>query len=139
MKKVYDYSLADIKAKIGAHDLKCTSQRLSIYNLLLSLDHPVVEEVYDAIKPGNPSISLSTVYNTLETFVKHELVWKIKIPTGKMRYDVRQETHFHLFDEKTTKVIDYFDEELMSIISSHLAKKNLVAKGNNGIHLIINQ
>ncbi len=80
MKKVYNYSYTEIKSKIGAHDLKCTSQRLNIYNVLLSLDHPVVEEVYEAIRTDNPSISLSTVYNTLETFVKHGLIWKIKIP-----------------------------------------------------------
>ena len=139
MKKVYNYSLTEIKEKIGAHGLKCTSQRLNIYNVLLSLDHPIVEEVYEAIKPDNPSISLSTVYNTLETFVKQELIWQIKIPNGKMRYDVRQEDHFHIFNGKTTKVIDYFDDELMSMINNHLTKKNVVTKGTNGVHLLINQ
>ncbi len=139
MKKVYNYSYTEIKSKIGAHDLKCTSQRLNIYNVLLSLDHPVVEEVYEAIRTDNPSISLSTVYNTLETFVKHGLIWKIKIPNGKMRYDVRQEEHFHLFDSDTTKVTDYFDDELMSMISNHLANKNVITQGTNGVHLLINQ
>ncbi|MCP3933215.1 MAG: transcriptional repressor [Bacteroidetes bacterium] len=139
MDKIYNYSSLEIKDKISAYNLKCTSQRLSIYDMLLTLDHPTVEDIYEAIKTDNPSISLSTVYNTLESFVVHDLIWKIKIPNGKMRYDARKEQHCHLYDRESTKLIDYFDDELMSIINNHLIKKNIKIKGTNGVHLLINQ
>ncbi len=139
MEKIYNYNLTEIKEKIVAHNLKCTSQRLTIYNVLLTLDHPQVEEVFEAIRSDNPSISLSTIYNTLESFVMNELIWKIKTPAGKMRYDVRKEEHFHFYNSKSAKVVDYFDDELMSLISNHLTKKNINTRGTNGVHLLINQ
>lgn len=137
--KIYNYSFTEIKEKISKHNLKCTSQRITIYNALLALDHPYVEEVYEAIKEDYPSISLSTIYNTLESFVENNLIWSIKIPNGKMRYDVRIEPHVHLYDSETTKVSDYYDDELISMINNHLANKNIQIQGSNGLHLLINQ
>ncbi len=136
--KIYPYSIQEIKEKISSHKLKCTSQRIIIYDALLGLDHPYAEEVYDSIKEANPSISLSTVYNTLESFSEHHLLWKVKTPAGKMRYDVRIEPHVHIYDKEKENVVDYFDEELLGMIKNHLAAKNIVANEPNSIQLLIN-
>lgn len=138
MSKIYDYSLAEIKAKISGHGMKCTSQRIAIYQALLYSDHPYVEEIYADIEKAYPSISLSTVYNTLETFAEKKLIGKIKTNNGKMRYDVRIEPHAHLYCSKSEKVIDYFDDELQKLIKNHFAKKNIPNFSIGDIQVLLN-
>ena len=61
---------SQIKEKITACGLKGTHQRIAIYDALLSLEnHPTAEKIYNSIKKKYPTISLGTVYKTLETFV----------------------------------------------------------------------
>ncbi|PHJ36752.1 hypothetical protein P378_20455, partial [Desulforamulus profundi] len=51
--------------------LKLTPQRLAILNLLEgNAKHPSAEEIYNQLKPQYPSLSLATVYNTLEILAK---------------------------------------------------------------------
>lgn len=51
--------------------LRLTPQRIAICNLLAeSEDHPTAKEIYALLKPQFPSLSLATVYNTLETLVE---------------------------------------------------------------------
>lgn len=138
MSKVYNYSLAEIKEKITNHGMKCTSQRIAIYQALLSSDHPSAEEVYDDIEKDFPSISLSTVYNTLETFAETKLIGKIKTSNGKMRYDVRIEPHAHLYCKKSEKAIDYFDDELQEMIIKHIKKKKIPNFNIGDIQIQIN-
>jgi len=50
--------------------LAVTPQRLAIYQALHgSYDHPSPEALFDRVKPTMPSISLATIYKTLETLV----------------------------------------------------------------------
>jgi Fur family transcriptional regulator, peroxide stress response regulator len=48
--------------------LKFTSQRYAIYQALASsTEHPTVEDLYSTVKKSHPTLSMNTVYNTLET------------------------------------------------------------------------
>jgi Fur family peroxide stress response transcriptional regulator len=50
--------------------LRLTPQRLAVYRYLTRVDtHPTAQQVYEALSPEYPSLSLATVYNTLETLV----------------------------------------------------------------------
>ena len=50
--------------------LRLTPQRIAICRFLADTDsHPTAQDVYQALKPAFPSLSLATVYNTLETLV----------------------------------------------------------------------
>jgi len=51
--------------------LRLTPQRLAICQLLAETDeHPTAAQIYQALKPQYPSLSLATVYNTLEALVE---------------------------------------------------------------------
>jgi len=61
--------LDEIIAALASKKLKITHQRIVVYQaLILSKNHPTAEQIYDFIKSKNPSITLATVYKTLETF-----------------------------------------------------------------------
>jgi len=55
--------------------LRLTPQRLAIFQLLTnSKQHPTVQMIYDQLRPQYPSLSLATVYNTLDMLVQLGLV-----------------------------------------------------------------
>ena len=80
--------------------------------------------VYESIKSNNPTISLATVYKTLETLAENELIKKVSTPEGSMRYDARIDYHNHIYISNTNEILDYDDEELREILMQYLNKKN---------------
>ena len=102
--------------------MKCTSQRIAIYKELLAKDHQSAEEIHDRVIKTHPSISLSTVYNSLETFCDKTLIGKVNSGEGKMRYSWVLNPHAHLYCNKSKELIDYIDDELQEKIAKHLAQ-----------------
>ena len=84
-----------------------TRQRAAVYSYLTSVHtHPTAEEVFNAVRPVVPSISLATVYKSLEALVACRLALKLQLGEGPARYDCRTDNHFHLHDERTGEVRD---------------------------------
>ena len=49
--------------------LKVTPQRIAVYNMLCNTkEHPDAETIYKTLEPTNPTMSLATVYKTLDFF-----------------------------------------------------------------------
>ena len=108
---------AQAQEKLNELGLKITHPRIVIYNALLNLkDHPTAENIYKSIHKQNPSISLGTVYKTLETFCNIGLIAKVKSAEDKVRYDIRTDNHNHLYCKRTDRIIDLYDEELKKLI-----------------------
>ncbi|MEC9373006.1 MAG: transcriptional repressor, partial [Planctomycetota bacterium] len=65
------------------HGLRCTRQRLDVYTALAAAkDHPTAEDLYFRVRAEQPGLSLSTVYNTLETFCRHGLCRRLPTAEG---------------------------------------------------------
>ena len=75
------------------------------------------------VKAGNPSLSLATVYSTLETFTGKGLVNKVPVKDGVMRYDAHTDAHHHIYCTNTKEIIDFEDDELNELIKEFLKKK----------------
>ena len=51
--------------------IKPSSQRIAVMRQLMSdKSHPTVADIYDALIPEHPTISRTTIYNTLKLFVE---------------------------------------------------------------------
>jgi Fur family ferric uptake transcriptional regulator/Fur family peroxide stress response transcriptional regulator len=86
---------------------RVTSQRLLIHRALRELDrHVTAEEVLAAVAPSLPSISLPTVYATLELFVELGIVRRVRAGEGAVRFDPRSEGHHHLACRRCGRVED---------------------------------
>jgi len=106
--------------------LKATQQRIVILNTLYEhLDHPSSEEVYNRVKKLNPSISLGTVYKTLESFVLSGLIHKVATSDGIMRYDGETAEHNHIYVSNTSEIIDFKDEALTKLIIKYIDEKKI--------------
>ena len=77
------------------------------------------------IKKDNPTLSLGTIYKTLEIFVEKALIKRVNTSEGNMRYDARMENHNHIYCSNTNEIIDFKDDELDKIISDYLKVKNI--------------
>lgn len=119
-------SLEEIRKELLKAGLKATHQRIVVYEALLSLkSHPSADFIYEQIHPKNPSISLATVYNTLDILVEAGLAKRVLSGKGPVRYDARMDNHHHLICSNTREIIDFFDEELNQLIKKHLEKKRI--------------
>jgi len=88
--------------------LKPTYQRLKILEYLNKhMDtHPTVEMIYEALVGKIPTISMTTIYNTLNAFLEKNLVSAVTITGTELRYDITTRSHHHFLCKKCGKIID---------------------------------
>ncbi|MBI1748118.1 MAG: transcriptional repressor [Acidobacteria bacterium] len=97
--------------------LKPTQQRLAIYQALMtSRDHPHAQKIYRKVRKKHVTISLNTVYNTLEAFKRAGLIGSVKVLHDESaRYDPTVDPHNHIVCMKCKKVTDLFEKKLLRI------------------------
>jgi Fur family peroxide stress response transcriptional regulator len=87
--------------------LRDTPQRRHVYDLLVNKrDHPTATEVFMRAKKGMPSISLATVYNSLETLVACGLVKQVHVDREPTRFCPNLDEHGHFVCDACAKVFD---------------------------------
>ena len=89
------------------HSIKITSQRLEILKYLNEHHtHPNVEEIYSELKKKHPSLSRTTVYNSLEILKKNKIVQSLTISGSELRYDIEEGLHHHFLCKKCGAILD---------------------------------
>jgi Fur family ferric uptake transcriptional regulator len=93
--------------------LKMTEQRKTILKVLdESADHPSVEILYERAKALDPSISMATVYRTMNMLDEIGLVVRHEFKENFARYETNTGHHHHLIDIETGEVIEFENEEI---------------------------
>ena len=96
---------------------RATPQRLAICDALHSSgSHPTVAEIHEYVKKKDPTISLATVYNTLELFNKVGLAREICFRDQPTRYDPTVDSHINLLCINCGRVEDISLDEVDDII-----------------------
>lgn len=132
-------SREDIKKALSDAGLKATHQRIVIYQATYKMNHhPTAEDIFKAIHKQNPSISMGTVYKTLETFVEENLLEKVFTREGHMRYETKTDNHGHIYCANTDEILDYYDSELDELIVQFFKKKRISNLHIKNITLQIN-
>lgn len=90
--------------------IKPSVQRSAVmYFLLKNRIHPTIDEIYMALSPTMPTLSKTTVYNTLDLFVEKGAVRALAIDEKNARFDVDISAHGHFMCKCCGKVYDLFD------------------------------
>jgi Fur family peroxide stress response transcriptional regulator len=117
-----DTRVDEAYARLRKLGLRLTPQRMAIAKCVLDADsHPTAEEVYLKIRPGSPTISLATVYSTLDTLVRAGVVQAVNT-REVVRYDSNPSQHINLICINCSKVIDV-DDEVMAGVAKEKAGK----------------
>ncbi len=100
-------TIEDVKRYLDERGINPSYQRLKIYEWLLNnRTHPTVESIYKALLKEIPTLSKTTIYNTLNLFQQHGLVNALTIEENEVRYDINTEPHSHFKCKVCGKVID---------------------------------
>lgn len=88
------------------NDITVTPQRIAVLRYLDEHHtHPDADSIYEGLKQDNPSLSKTTIYNTLDTLQQHDLVKVLTIGT-KFRYDFNLKPHHHFRCRRCGAIID---------------------------------
>lgn len=86
--------------------IKLTPQRVEILSYLSSHHHPSAEEIYRDVSRRFPTMSLATVYNTLDVLKRRGNIRELTIDPERRRYDLTQRPHHHLLCIECRKIRD---------------------------------
>jgi Fur family peroxide stress response transcriptional regulator len=99
--------MLELTTVLKEKNLKVTPQRLSIFRMLRhTVSHPSAETIYNALHDEYPTMSLATVYKTLDALVSHGLAQQLNIGEDSYRYDAETTPHPHIKCTKCNKVVD---------------------------------
>lgn len=78
-------------------DIRPSAQRLAVLEYVGNRKtHPTVDEIYSELRRDYPTLSRTTVYNSVNAMVKGGVLRELQIEAGNKRYDlVPQPPHSH--------------------------------------------
>lgn len=71
--------------------------------------HPTAEDVYQALIGDYPTLSRTTVYNTLHLFGQEKILNTVNIEDEQLRYDGELKPHIHFKCSKCGKIFDIME------------------------------
>src|SRR5512145_2753155 len=89
--RMSSHDLARVERKLRESGFKVTPQRMAVARAVLgSHDHPTADDLFRAVRRRFPSMSLTTVYHTLETLERLGEVAELRL--GEVtRFDPNRE------------------------------------------------
>ena len=118
--------LTTLTSALQGAGMRLTPQRTSICELLVnSHEHPTASMIYEELKPHFSSLSLATVYNTLDTLVGLGVVNALgHAGDDSVHYDADTEPHVNLACLSCSKIVDIPSEHV-----THLDAEITAASG----------
>ena len=96
-----------ISYKLREQNVSPSLQRIEIYRYLIdNKNHPTVDMIYRELHKKIPTLSKTTVYNTLNLFVSKGLAIEITIDKNEIRYDADTSIHAHFMCDKCNTIHD---------------------------------
>lgn len=103
------FTTSDCHDYLYKYSIKPSVQRTAVMEYLLNnRTHPTIDEIYSALSPSMPTLSRTTVYNTLDVFVSKGAVKQLVIDERNARFDVDISAHAHCMCSMCGKVSDVF-------------------------------
>jgi Fur family peroxide stress response transcriptional regulator len=122
-----DASIIDMLRKKG---YKATPQRIAICRFALrSRDHPTAQRIYEEVKKVHPTVSLATVYKTLQILTEHGLIQELDLPESQARFDSNVEPHINLICLRCGSIQDLDDLTAREMVTRITAKTEFTRTG----------
>ena len=98
----------DAARMLKKHGIRPSTPRVLIYHYIYNHpEHPRAEHIFSILKQDNPTLSLTTVYNTLKLLVDNHMLQAVPIEGNEMRYDANTAFHGHFKCRSCLKVFDF--------------------------------
>jgi Fur family transcriptional regulator, peroxide stress response regulator len=104
LKPIYE----EITNKLRNKNIRLSHQRLKVLEYLTQNQcHPTVDKIYSSLHKEFPTLSKTTIYNTLDTLAEAGLVKVISIEGNEARYDITTEDHGHFKCDSCGSIHDF--------------------------------
>ncbi|MBZ2174283.1 transcriptional repressor [Schnuerera sp. xch1] len=101
-------TLEELTNKLKKKKIRLSYQRIKILEYINNHRiHPTVDQIYNDLRKEVPTLSKTTVYNTLNTLADSNLVKVITIGDNEARYDVTIKNHGHFKCESCGIIFDF--------------------------------
>ena len=126
--------------RLRSEGFKLTPQRLSVIRYLIgNTSHPTAAVIYGDLKKKYPSLSFSTVYNTLNMLEKIGEVQSLHLFDDFLNYDPGTDSHHHFVCRSCNSIIDIFSRDVENvslpdgdILGNRIESAQVVFKGRCG-------
>ncbi|MDR2040561.1 MAG: transcriptional repressor [Bacteroidales bacterium] len=99
--------IQEIHQHLTSHDIRPSMQRVAIMQYLMEhMTHPTIDEIFNDLLPSMPTLSKTTVYNTLKLFYDKKAVLSLTIDEKNVRYDANTFDHAHFKCKKCGMIYD---------------------------------
>ena len=119
------------KEMLKAKGLKVTNQRLLVLEVLADHrdKHMTAEDIYELVKEDYPDIGLATIYRTMQLLLEMQLVDRINLDDGCVRYEIGglfdgeiKHHHHHLICRTCGRVYP-FKDDLLDELEEHIEEE----------------
>ncbi|WP_422678808.1 Fur family transcriptional regulator [Clostridium thermosuccinogenes] len=101
-------NLNELTEKLKSKNIRLSHQRLKVLEYVAEhRTHPTVDQVYSDLHREIPTLSKTTVYNTLNALMDAGLVKVITIEDNETRYDIVTENHGHFKCQNCGRIYDF--------------------------------
>jgi len=122
---------ASIIKALRGKGYKATPQRIAIgRSALRSKDHPTAQRIYGEVKRLYPTVSLATVYKTIQILKEVGMIQELNLSQGRTRFDPDTHPHIHLICLGCGSIVDW-EEPMVSEIMAKVAAANFSATGQS--------
>lgn len=119
-----------VAALLREKGFKVTPQRLAIYQVLSNTKaHPSAEMIFNELQPHYPTMSLATVYKTIEILKEIGMVQVLNVGEDSFRYDATVVNHPHVRCMECGRVDDMYDIDATGFVSQVTEKTDYVLTG----------
>lgn len=114
-------------ARLQQRGIKPSAQRIAIMDYLLThRTHPTVDTIYHDLSPEMPTLSRTTVYNTLKLLSQDGAILELTIDKHTAHYDGDTHPHSHFQCRDCGRIID-------------LPLKNMVCEPHVGYNYVVTE
>ena len=129
-KENYENLTSELKEK----HIRRSHQRVMVLDYLnQNHNHPTADQIFIALQKEIPTLSRTTVYNTLNSLTEAKMVQTLTIGSHEKHYDIVTETHGHFICEKCGTIVDFSvnpdNINLSELQGYQISQKNITISG----------
>lgn len=96
--------------------VRITPQRRAVLKFMIDADnHPTADEVYKALSPEHPGMSVATIYNNLKVLKNTGLIKELTYGDASSRFDFNSDKHYHIMCSSCGKITDFHFKGLEAV------------------------
>lgn len=117
--------------QLKTNGVRMTPQRHAILSFLMDThSHPTADDIYKALSPTYPSMSVATIYNNLRLFVEAGLIRELTYGDDSSRFDADLSDHYHAICKCCGTIVDFVHPPLLDVERVASARTGFTVEGH---------